>query len=133
MTSSLQWRYRRDTFIGVFGNNWLFHVPTSGPNAGEVIPFAYSPTRCELTGPTFVGNTLIVSVQHPGEDCDFGLAPSTPDRDLELLNLDGTLFTQHRMVTRSSHWPSSIEGAPDGPPRPCVIAIQRKDSRDRFV
>ena len=61
------------TFIGVFGNNWLFFVPTSGPNAGEIFPFAYGPTRCELTGPTFVGNTLIISVQHPGEDCDYQL------------------------------------------------------------
>ena len=69
--------------IGVFGNNWLFFVPTSGHHAGEVFPFAYGPTRCEMTGPTFVGNTLIISVQHPGEDCDFQLAPSTLKRDIE--------------------------------------------------
>jgi secreted PhoX family phosphatase len=121
------------TFIGVFGNNWLFYVPTAGPDAGEVIPFGYGPTRCELTGPTFVGNTLIVSVQHPGEDCDFKFSPPALERDIELLNLDGALFTQHRTVTRSSHWPSNVEGSPDGPPRPCVIAIPRKDSQNRFV
>ena len=120
------------TFIGVFGNNWLFFVPTSGPNAGEIFPFAYGPTRCEMTGPTFVGNTLIISVQHPGEDCDYQLEPLTLNRDIELLDLDGKLFTQNRTVTRSSNWPSNIEGLPTGP-RPCVIAIQRKDSRHRFI
>ena len=56
------------TFIGTFGT--LFYIPTSGEQAGEVFPFAYGPTRCEMTGPTFVGNSLIISIQHPGEDCD---------------------------------------------------------------
>jgi secreted PhoX family phosphatase len=121
------------SFVGVFGNNWLFFVPTSGPNAGEIFPFAYGPTRCEMTGPTFVGNTLIISVQHPGEDCDYQFTPLTLNRDIEMLDLDGTLFTQNRTVTRSSNWPSNIEGSPAGPPRPCVIAIQRKDSRHRFI
>jgi uncharacterized protein len=121
------------SFIGVFGNNWLFFIPTSGPGAGEVIPFAYGPTRCEMTGPTFVRNTLIVSIQHPGEDCDFKVEPPVLERDIEMLDLDGTLFTQHRTITRSSHWPSNIEGKPDGPPRPCVIAIQRKGSPSPFV
>jgi secreted PhoX family phosphatase len=121
------------SFIGAFGNNWLFFVPTSGPNAGEIFPFAYGPTRCEMTGPTFVGNTLIISVQHPGEDCDYQFAPPTLNRDIELLDLNGTLFTQNRTVRRSSNWPSNIEGLQAGPPRPCVIAIQRKDSRRRFI
>jgi secreted PhoX family phosphatase len=121
------------SFIGVFGNNWLFYVPTSGRDAGKVIPFAYGPTRSEMTGPTFVSNTLFISVQHPGEDCDFQLAPEILTRDIEMLNLDGTVFTQKRSVTRSSTWPSNIEGLAGGPPRPCVIAIQRKDSRLRFV
>jgi secreted PhoX family phosphatase len=120
-------------YIGVFGNNWLFLIPTSGHSAGEVLPFAYGPTRCEMTGPTFVENALIVSVQHPGEDCDFQFAPLTLNRDIEMLDLNGTLFTQNRTVTRGSNWPSNIEGLLAGPPRPCVIAIQRKDSRNRFI
>jgi hypothetical protein len=63
--------------------------------------------------------------QHPGEDCDFQLTPLTLTRDIEMLDLDGTPFTQARTVTRSSNWPSNIEGQPGGPPRPCVIGIQR--------
>jgi uncharacterized protein len=43
------------SLIGVFGNNWLFYIPTSGSDAGEIVPFAYGPPRCEMTGPTFVG------------------------------------------------------------------------------
>src|SRR5262245_39848771 len=106
-------------FIGVFGNNWMFYIPTSGPDAGEVIPFAYGPTRCEFTGPTFVGNTLIVSVQHPSEDCDYQMEPLTLSREIEMLGLDGAMFTQQRVVTRGSTWPSNIEGSGGGPPRPC--------------
>ena len=101
-------------FIGVFGNNWMFFIPTSGRDAGEVFPFAYGPTRCELTGPTFVENTLIVSVQHPGEDCDWKLTPLTLSRDIEMLGLNGALFAQNRTVTRSSNWPSNVAGCSAG-------------------
>lgn len=119
--------------IGVFGNNWLFFIPTNGPNAGEVIPFAYGPPRCEMTGPTFVGDTLIIAVQHPGEECPF--TPQVQlNRDIEMLNLDGTLFTQNRSVPRGSNWPSNIQGNPEGPPRPAVIGIRRRrGSGNSFV
>jgi uncharacterized protein len=120
-------------FIGVFGNNWMFVVPTSGPDAGEIIPFAYGPTRCEFTGPTFVGNTLFLSVQHPGEDCDFQATPAALNRNIDMLDLSGVLFTQSRTVTRSSTWPSNIESVVPAAPRPCVIAIQRKDGASEFV
>ncbi|WP_017315662.1 PhoX family protein [Mastigocladopsis repens] len=119
--------------IGVFGNNFLFFIPTSGPEAGEVVPFAYGPPRCELTGPTFVGNTLILSVQHPGEEVPF-TPQETLTREIEILSLDGTsVFTQQRSVPRGSNWPSNIEGNSEGPPRPCVIGIRRKQSSNRFV
>jgi len=119
--------------IGVFGNNWLFFIPTTGPDAGAVVPFAYGPPRCELTGPTFIGDTLILSVQHPGEE-----VPFTPQqilsRDIEILDLTGTsVFNQRRTVPRGSNWPSNIEGNPQGPPRPSVIGIRRKQSNGRFV
>jgi hypothetical protein len=115
------------SFTGVFGNNWLFCIPTSGPRAGQVLPFAYGPNRCELTGPTFVGDTLIISVQHPGEDCPF-IPQATLSRNIEMLDLNGGLFNQVRVVSRGSNWPSNIEGNPAGPPRPSVCAIKRKKS-----
>ena len=119
--------------IGVFGNNWLFYIPTSGPDAGEIVPFAYGPVRCEMTGPTFVGDTLIISVQHPGED--FPFAPQrTINLNLEILNLDGSsVFNQSRSVPRGSNWPSNLQGNLQGPPKPSVIGIRRKRSSGRFV
>jgi secreted PhoX family phosphatase len=119
--------------IGVFGNNWLFFIPTSGPDAGEVIPFAYGPPRCEMTGPFFVGDTLIISVQHPSEDCPFS-PQQTLSRDIEILNLDGSsVFNQRRTVPRGSNWPSNIQGNSSGPPKPAVIGIRRKQPSGRFV
>lgn len=125
---------------GVFGNNWLFFVPTSGSDAGEVIPFAYGPTRCEMTGPTFLGDTLILAVQHPGEDVPRSNA-TLLSRDIEMLKLDGSLFNQVRSVPLGSSWPSNIgyplpngsAGTPAGPPRPSVIGIRRRQSSGQFV
>lgn len=37
--------------IGIYGNNWLFVVPTKGINTGQILPFAIGPARCEMTGP----------------------------------------------------------------------------------
>lgn len=116
--------------VGVFDANWLFVIPTSGKEAGEIVPLAYGPARCEMTGPTFVGNTLIVSVQHPCEDVP--TEAGTLNRDIEMLNLDSTLFTQSRTVPRGSSWPSSIEGVVAGPPKPSVIGIIRKDPDQSF-
>ncbi len=111
-------------FTGVFGNNWLFYIPTSGPNAGTVIPFAYGPNRCEITGPTFIGDTLVVAVQHPGEDCpiDDGTVLS---RQIEMLDLSGAIFNQTRTVSRGSLWPSNIENDRRRSPMPSVIGIRR--------
>jgi secreted PhoX family phosphatase len=122
----------KSKLTGVFGNNWLLFIPTSGPNAGEVMPFAYGPIRCEMTGPTFVGDTLILSVQHPGEDCPINDG-TILNRNIEMLDLNGSLFKQTRSVPRGSSWPSNIEGNPQGPPRPSVIGIRRKQPSGRFV
>ncbi|MCC7441091.1 MAG: DUF839 domain-containing protein [Bdellovibrionales bacterium] len=53
-----------------FGNNGLFYVPLSGPEAGKVFQVASAPKEAELTGPCFSpdGRTLFLSVQHPGEE-----------------------------------------------------------------
>jgi secreted PhoX family phosphatase len=112
-------------FVGVFGNNWMFYIPTSGPDAGEIVPFAYGPVRCEMTGPFFVGDTLILSVQHPGEDCPYS-SGKTLQREIQLLALDGSVFLQSRQVPQGSNWPSNILGNTSGLPRPTVIGIRRK-------
>jgi secreted PhoX family phosphatase len=51
-----------------FGNNGLFYIPMSGPDAGKAFRFAIAPTEAEFTGPCFSrdGKTLFLSVQHPG-------------------------------------------------------------------
>ncbi len=116
--------------VGVFGNNWMLIIPTSGPYAGVHLPFAIGPTRCEMTGPTFIGNTLVLSVQHPGEDSPTRAAlAANPKftRTIDLLNLDGSgLFTQTRTVPVGSQWPGNIAENPNGIARPAVIGIQRK-------
>lgn len=125
-------------FTGVFGNNWLFCLPTGGPNAGQVLPFSYGPVRCEMTGPTFVGNTLLIAVQHPGEDSPIGDGTNLT-RSIEMLNLSGTTFNQTRNVPRGSNWPSNIGyvGVVNGtlsnnPPRPAVTGIRRL-AGSRFI
>lgn len=52
-----------------FGNNGLYYVPVSGAQAGEVIRLGTAPIDAEFTGPCFSpdGETLFVSVQHPGD------------------------------------------------------------------
>lgn len=114
-------------FRGVFGNNGLFCVPTAGPLAGRPQPFAIGPTECELTGLTFSpdGETLILSVQHPGEF--FGTRggpgrPSEVERTLKLAARDGSVFEQTRVVPLGSNFPSSKRG---DAPRPCVVCITR--------
>ena len=111
--------------VGVFGNNMLFTIPLNGHDAGALLPFAYGPVRCEMTGPTFVGDQLIISVQHPSEDVPIGTG-SMLSRALEMLKLDGSLFTQQRTVPGGSNWPGNVTGDPVQLPRPATIAIRRK-------
>jgi secreted PhoX family phosphatase len=79
-----------------FGNNSLFVIPASGPDAGKAIRIANAPVDAEFTGPCFSpdGNTLFLSVQHPGE-----------------LSPPGGPYT--------SHWPDGGTHIP----KPAVIAI----------
>jgi secreted PhoX family phosphatase len=52
-----------------FKNNGLFYIPTSGKFSGQVFQVASAPVDAELTGLSFdpKGETLFMSVQHPGE------------------------------------------------------------------
>ncbi|MCB0415899.1 MAG: DUF839 domain-containing protein, partial [Bdellovibrionales bacterium] len=80
-----------------FGNNGLFYIPMSGPQAGEVMQVASAPKDAEFTGPCFSkdGKTLFLSVQHPGE-------------------------TSESIDKLTSHWPDGGSAIP----KPSVIAIE---------
>ncbi len=111
-------------FVGVFGNNALFMIPTAGPRAGLPHCFAIGPMECEMTGPTFTddGLTLIVAVQHPGETYGPRKNAAADTRPMRLATRDGTLFTQQRTVPLGSNFPSGKDG---DVPRPCVVCITR--------
>lgn len=79
-----------------FGNNSLFYIPLSGPEAGKAFRFAIAPQEAEFTGPCFSadGKTLFLSVQHPGANT----------KDLK---------------EPTSHWPEGGSSLP----KPAVITI----------
>ncbi|MEK7257559.1 MAG: alkaline phosphatase PhoX, partial [Bacteroidota bacterium] len=79
-----------------FKNNGLFVVPREGAQAGKVVQVASAPVDAEFTGPWFApdGETLFLSVQHPGE------------------------YSKSLKELRS-HWPNGGKSIP----RPAVIAI----------
>ncbi|MCF2875769.1 MULTISPECIES: PhoX family protein [unclassified Tenacibaculum] len=60
---------REDKPYMPFKNNSLFVIPRYGKEAGKIIRVASAPKDAELTGPWFSpdGETLFLSVQHPGE------------------------------------------------------------------
>lgn len=60
---------REDKPYMPYKNNSLFVIPRYGKDKGKVIRVASAPKDAELTGPWFSpdGNTLFLSVQHPGE------------------------------------------------------------------
>lgn len=72
-----------------FGNNSLYVVPSSGPQAGEVIRVVSGPIGSELTGICFdeKEDCLFLSVQHPGSN-------STSKKEL------------------TSHWPNGGDSIP---------------------
>ena len=79
-------------------NNGAFAVPVTGPERGNLRQFMSAPVGAEACGCEFTpdGETLFLSIQHPGE----GGSVRKP----------------------TSHWPDG-EGLP---PRPSVIAVRRR-------
>jgi secreted PhoX family phosphatase len=84
-----------------FKNNGLFYIPMKGPEAGQVFQVASAPRDAEFTGPMFTpdGETLILSVQHPGEQTRDLKSPTStwPDGGLPrsgLIALSGETLSQ---------------------------------------
>lgn len=111
---------------GLFGNNSVWFLPTSGPNAGEAYLFGFGPMDSELTGPFFTRDrkTLFLSAQHPGEIGGIRKDMTAETREYAMRTADGQEFMQRREVPIGSNWPSK---AANQPPKPSVVAVYRVD------
>lgn len=112
--------------LGIFGNNSLWFIPTSGDNAGSAYPFAIGAMETECTGPCFSDDekTLFLSLQHPGERNGKRQQMASETRKFALKTTDGQNFVQERTVPLGSNWPGKGE---NDPPRPAIVAIRRTD------
>ncbi|MBE9130168.1 MULTISPECIES: PhoX family protein [unclassified Coleofasciculus] len=112
---------------GIFGNNSIWVLPTSGSNAGNAYLFGIGPMECETTGLFFTPDqkTLFLAVQHPGEQHGMRKDKAAETRKFTLKTTDGKEFVQKRLVPLGSNWPS--KGTTD-PPKPAVVAIRRLDA-----
>lgn len=117
-----------DDLLGVYGNNSVWFLPTSGDMAGQAFLFATGPMESEMSGPFFTPDqkTLFIAVQHPGEYHGTRQEMETQTRKFALQTSEGELFMQTRQVPVGSNWPSQ---QPNEPPKPSVIAIRRINSQ----
>jgi secreted PhoX family phosphatase len=113
---------------GLFGNNSLWFVPTSGANAGEAYLFAMAPMEAELTGPFMSRDrqSLFLSIQHPGEFKGIRQEMKFATRKFAMKTPDGKEFTQTRQIPLGSNFPSQKA---DEPPRPCVVVVSRNEGK----
>ncbi|MEO1297152.1 MAG: alkaline phosphatase PhoX, partial [Cyanobacteria bacterium J06636_16] len=111
---------------GLFGNNSIWYMPLSGPNAGEAYMFGYGPMECEMCGPFITQDqtTLFLAAQHPGESHGIRRDNAHEIRKFAMKTTAGDLFTQERYVPLGSNWPSKESGAA---PRPAVVAVRKMD------
>ncbi|MEQ9371805.1 MAG: DUF839 domain-containing protein [Coleofasciculus chthonoplastes F3-SA18-01] len=113
---------------GIFGNNSIWCMPTSGQMAGNAYLFGIGPMECETTGPFFSPDqtTLFLAVQHPGERYGIRKNNRAETREFVIKTLDGQQFLQERYVPLGSNWPH--QGTTE-PPKPAVVAIRRLDNQ----
>lgn len=111
---------------GLFGNNSVWYMPTSGPNAGEAYLFAFGPMDAEMTGPFFTddGSTLFLAAQHPGEYGGIRKDMASETRQYAMKTVDGQEFIQNREVPIGSNWPDKTANAPA---KSAVVAVRRMD------
>lgn len=112
---------------GLFGNNSIWFIPTTGADAGKAYLFGMGPMECETTGPCFTPDqqTMFLSVQHPGEVNGVRKNQASESREFAIANTDGKEFLQTRQVPVGSNWPSK---SPNAPPKPSVVAIQNNQN-----
>lgn len=111
------------SLTGLFGNNSIWFIPTTGADAGKAYLFGMGPMECETTGPCFTPDqqTMFLSVQHPGEVNGTRKNQASESREFAIANTEGKEFRQNRQVPIGSNWPSK---SPNAPPKPAVVAIQ---------
>ena len=111
---------------GLFGNNSIWYMPVSGPNAGEAYMFGYGPMECEMCGPFITQDqtTLFLAAQHPGEFNGIRQDEAAEMRQFAMKTTSGELFMQERSVPIGSNWPSK---EPNVAPRPAVVAVRKVD------
>ncbi|MFP4296656.1 MAG: PhoX family protein [Spirulinaceae cyanobacterium] len=109
---------------GLFGNNSIWFIPTSGEKAGQAFPFAIGPMECEICGPYLSRDqeTLFAAVQHPGERNGIRQGMAAEMRSYAMQTTDGQVFMQERKVPIGSNWPGKQA---QNPPKPAVVAIRR--------
>ena len=112
------------TISGVFGNNSIWYIPTSGEGALKPLLFGIGPMECEVTGPCFTPqeDTMFASIQHPGETNGIRQNQDVDTREYVIYTTDGQEFIQTRTVPIGSNWPNKKA---DSPPKPAVVAIGR--------
>lgn len=112
---------------GLFGNNSIWFIPTTGEDAGKAFLFAKGPMECETTGPCFTPNeeTMFLAIQHPGEVNGTRKNQALESREFLMTTTKGEEFLQTRQVPLGSNWPGKT---PDSPPKPAVVAITKSQS-----
>ncbi len=113
---------------GLFGNNGLWFIPTSGTDAGNAHLFAMGPMECELTGPFLSRDqqTMFLAVQHPGEFKGIRRDMKSETRKFTIKTKDGQEFVQTRDVPIGSNFPSKQV---NDPPKPSIVAVRRSDQK----
>ena len=109
---------------GLFGNNTIWYIPTSGENAGKAFLFGIGPMECETTGPCFTPDkqTMFLAIHHPGEANGTRLNNASETREYLVYTTTGEEFTQTRKVPIGSNWPDKSS---DAAPKPAVIYISK--------